>query len=76
MITMSKGLTVASRFFSIILTCGDVSAGRAHPSAYGREQSWCASAHARADGCGDGCEWNGHVSVYGYVYDDERVGLS
>ena len=58
------------------MTCGGVSVCHARPNDYGREQSWDASASARADGCEDGCGWNDHASVYGYVYDDARVGLS
>jgi hypothetical protein len=56
--------------------CGDVSVYRVRPGGDGHERNWYAGANARADGCGDDCELNGHVSVYGYACGGERVSLS
>ena len=60
----------------IISFCVYENVRRAHRSEYGHAQCPYASGHARADGCADGCEWNGHVSVYGYAYGDAHASLS
>lgn len=72
----AASLSRVAAAIGLILTCGDVSVCHALPSGYGREQSWDASANARADGCEDGCGWNDHASVYGYACGDERASLS
>lgn len=74
--SVGDALTRAGAAIPAILMYGGVSVRRVRPSGYGHEQNWYAGANGRADGCGNDCEWNGHVSVYGYACGGGRVSLS